>query len=294
MTINETISMADKRGIAVAVQVLSTLGAVLWSIQLVPQIVVNWRRKSGAGLQPSMMLSWAIAGLPLGIHNILGHQPVALQVQAQILTSLSLLTWAQVMYYDRHWSLVRCFSVLLFLSSLFAGMQIAFVLGFRSERVSSEARNHCVLSMAILAGLGLCIGVLRQHYDVYRHRTVRGIAWQFVLLDAAGDLTSLLAVVIKPPADRVAAAIYASELSLWLAMIAAGIAFNFREYLRARHNHDRTMNDLSVTEQIAGEDNNDVQLERQVSAHSSSSAFGRIDTRPSTAMTMMSRIRLRR
>ena len=45
------------------------------------------------------MLLWSLAGLPLGIHNILSNQPVALQVQAQILTGLSLVTWAQTMYY---------------------------------------------------------------------------------------------------------------------------------------------------------------------------------------------------
>lgn len=46
-----------------------------------------------------MMLLWATAGLPLGIHNILANLNVALQVQPQILTSLSLITWSQVMFY---------------------------------------------------------------------------------------------------------------------------------------------------------------------------------------------------
>jgi hypothetical protein len=48
-----------------------------------------------------MMILWALAGLPLGIHNILSDQHVALIVQAQILTGLSLITWAQTMYYGK-------------------------------------------------------------------------------------------------------------------------------------------------------------------------------------------------
>lgn len=48
--------------------------------------------------------------------------------------------------------------------------------------------------MAILAAVGLSLGVLRHYYDIAKHRTVRGISWGFVALDAAGDLTSLLAV----------------------------------------------------------------------------------------------------
>jgi hypothetical protein len=67
--------------------------------QLLPQIYLNYRRHSTEGLQPSMMLLWASAGVPLGIYNVLSHKSVALQVQAQILTALSLITWAQCMYY---------------------------------------------------------------------------------------------------------------------------------------------------------------------------------------------------
>jgi hypothetical protein len=48
-----------------------------------------------------MMILWALAGLPLGIHNILSEQHVALVVQAQILTGLSLITWAQTVYYGK-------------------------------------------------------------------------------------------------------------------------------------------------------------------------------------------------
>ena len=68
-------------------------------VQLIPQIVLNYRRHDTTGLQPSMMLLWASAGLPLGIYNILSHKTIALQIQPQILTSLSLITWAQCMYY---------------------------------------------------------------------------------------------------------------------------------------------------------------------------------------------------
>jgi len=38
-----------------AANVLGTLGAVFWSVQLIPQIVVNYRRHNATGLQPSMV-----------------------------------------------------------------------------------------------------------------------------------------------------------------------------------------------------------------------------------------------
>jgi len=47
-----------------------------------------------------MMLLWACAGVPLGAYNIAGGFNVALLIQPQILTVLSLVTWGQCWYYD--------------------------------------------------------------------------------------------------------------------------------------------------------------------------------------------------
>ena len=48
-----------------------------------------------------MMILWSCAGLPLAIHNILSGQHIALQIQAEVLTGLSLTTWGQCMYYGK-------------------------------------------------------------------------------------------------------------------------------------------------------------------------------------------------
>lgn len=66
-----------------------------------PQIIVNYRRHDAEGLQPSMMLLWAAAGVPLGVYNIVEEQNIALRIQPQILSFLSLVTWAQCFYYGR-------------------------------------------------------------------------------------------------------------------------------------------------------------------------------------------------
>ena len=56
-----------------------------------------------------------------------------------------------------------------------------------------------LLLTAILSGLGLALGVSRHYWDIYTHRSVRGISFWFVALDAAGDLTSLLSVGARMP-----------------------------------------------------------------------------------------------
>ena len=48
--------------------------------------------------------------------------------------------------------------------------------------------------MAVLAAALLAAGVLRHYWDIYTHRTVRGISFIFVGIDAAGDLFSLISI----------------------------------------------------------------------------------------------------
>lgn len=69
--------------------------------QLLPQIIINYRKHDTEGLQGSMMLLWASAGVPLGVYNIVEEFNIALRVQPQILTTLSLITWAQCLYYGK-------------------------------------------------------------------------------------------------------------------------------------------------------------------------------------------------
>ena len=90
-----------------------TVGAICWSIQLLPQIYLNWRRHSAEGLSSEFMMFWAWAGVPLGAYNIVSDFNVALQVQPQILAALSLTTWIQCYYYQREWSIVRALALVL-------------------------------------------------------------------------------------------------------------------------------------------------------------------------------------
>lgn len=47
-----------------------------------------------------MMMLWAWAGVPLGVYNIVENFNIALRIQPQILTTLSLITWIQCYYYE--------------------------------------------------------------------------------------------------------------------------------------------------------------------------------------------------
>jgi hypothetical protein len=56
---------------------------------------------TGVGLQSTMMLLWSFAGIPLGVYTIAQDLNIALQIQPQLLTALSLITWGQCLYYKK-------------------------------------------------------------------------------------------------------------------------------------------------------------------------------------------------
>ena len=178
--------------IPAAANVLGTIGAVCWSIQLIPQIFINYHRRHTIGLQPSMMLLWASAGVPLGVYNIVEEFNVALRVQAQILTTLSLITWAQCYYYEKKWTIGKCLLVLTMIGVFMAGVETALIFALRTA--ASRRIKWPATLMAVLAAVLLAAGVLRHYFDIAKHHTVRGISFIFVGIDAAGDLFSLISI----------------------------------------------------------------------------------------------------
>ncbi|TKX26632.1 PQ loop repeat-containing protein 3 [Elsinoe australis] len=216
----------------IAANVLGTTSAVCWSVQLLPQILLNYRRHNATGLQPSMMMLWAWAGVPLGVYNIVLDFNIALQVQAQILAFLSLLTWAQVYYYEHKWSLNKCFFIATPIGLAMGAIEYGLIFALRTG--TSRGVTWPTKLMAVLAALFLALGVLRHYWDIYTHRTVRGVSFVFCFIDALGDLTAILSILLEPRIDALGIVIYAVELCLWCGIFAAGGYYNFRAWLKKR------------------------------------------------------------
>jgi uncharacterized protein with PQ loop repeat len=202
-----------------AANILGTLGAVFWSIQLLPQIWKNYRRHSTEGFQPSFMLLWALAGIPLGIYNIVDEQNIPLWIQPQILSLLSLITWGQCYYYGRRWSLKLCISAVIGLAILLGGVEAAGILSFRLVVIKGNGVNWPLYLMSSLAAFLLSLGVLREYLQIYRHRSTAGISILFIILDALGDLTSLLSILFETKPFIFGIIAYAMELMLWIGII---------------------------------------------------------------------------
>lgn len=178
------------------------------------------------------MMFWAWAGVPLGTYTIVGQFNIALQVQPQMLACLSLVTWIQCYYYEHHWSVAKALAVVVPIGSLMAGIEVGLIFALREGK--RNGTEWPVTLMAVLAAVFLALGVLRHYWDIYQHRTVRGISFLFVGLDALGDLTSLVSVLFQPSLDVLGLVIYGAELLLWIGVFACGGYYNLTPWLRGK------------------------------------------------------------
>ncbi len=70
-------------------------------------------------------------------------------------------------------------------------------------------------------------------------RTVRGISFLFVGIDALGDLTSLISIFFQPDLDALGMAVYGSELALWIGVCVCGGYYNFMPWLGKKAKQSR-------------------------------------------------------
>lgn len=178
------------------------------------------------------MMLWAWAGVPLGVYTIVEQFNVALQVQPQMLAFLSLITWIQCYYYEHKWTVAKALVIVVPIGCIMAGIEVGLIFALRSGK--RNGTDWPVTLMAVLAALFLALGVLRHYWDIYQHRTVRGISFFFVGLDAMGDLTSLISVLFQPSLDVLGLIIYGVELTLWIGIFACGGYYNLRPWLQAK------------------------------------------------------------
>lgn len=111
-----------------------------------------------------------------------------------------------------------------------AGIQAGLIVGLRIVR-----QRHVewpMTLMAILSAVLLAAGVLCHYWDIWVHRTVRGISFLFVAIDAAGDVFSLVSILFQPELDVLGIVIYATEFVLWCGIFLCGGYYNLPSWVR--------------------------------------------------------------
>lgn len=109
-------------------------------------------------------------------------------------------------------------------------IQAGLIIGIRHAK--ERDIEWPVILKAVASAVLLAAGVSRHYVDVYVHRTVRGISFIFVGINALGHVFSMVSVIFQPTLDVMGMVIYATELALWMGIFICGAYYNLVPWLR--------------------------------------------------------------
>lgn len=104
-----------------------------------------------------------------------------------------------------------------------AGIETALILLLRFALTHSITWPLTLIG--VLAGVLLIAGVSCELFCIHRTQSVRGVSFLFCGIDALGDVTSAISVMLQRPRDYVALGVYVGEYVAWCAVFACGVWF---------------------------------------------------------------------
>ena len=205
---------------AVAENVLGTIGTVCWCIQLVPQIIRNYRKKECEGLPPMMMFLWAASGVPFSIYFFGTNGSIPLRIQPQLFTFFCVISWIQTLYYPP----VKLSTRNILLQSIAflvvaVGLEVGFILWLRP--VYEHGTHWPMLVIGIIASVLLAVGLVPPYFELAKRQgRVIGINFVFLTMDSMGAFLSLLSIVFGTM-DIMSMVLYAIVLAMELGIFAS-------------------------------------------------------------------------
>ncbi|EGW31865.1 uncharacterized protein SPAPADRAFT_141086 [Spathaspora passalidarum NRRL Y-27907] len=198
---------------AVAENVLGTIGTVFWCIQLVPQIIRNYKVKDCEGLPPLMLFLWAASGVPFAIYFFATDGSIPLRIQPQLFTFFCLISWIQSLYYPPVAMKRTKLVALVFAFVLVAvGLEVGFILWLRP--LYRRGIEWPMLIIGIIASVLLAVGLLPPYFELAKRKgRVIGINFVFLTMDSLGALFSILSVAFGTM-DIMSIVLYAIVLGL--------------------------------------------------------------------------------
>lgn len=118
------------------------------------------------------------------------------------------------------------------IACLMGAVEFGLVMALREAK--EKGLDWPSIVVAVAAAALLAAGVLRHYIDVYIYRSVRGISFIFVGIDALGDVFSLVSVLFQTKLDVLGMAVYGTELLLWTGIFICGAHYNLRPWVRAQ------------------------------------------------------------
>lgn len=197
----------------VAENVLATLGTVFWCIQLVPQIIRNYRVKDCEGLPASMMFLWAASGIPFSIYFLASDGSIPLRIQPQLFTFFCVISWIQTLYYPPvSYPIKKVILALILFVIPAVGLELGFILWLRP--LYRRGIEWPLLIIGIIASVLLAIGLIPPYFELAKRKgRVIGINFVFLFMDSMGALLSMCSIFVGSM-DIMSMVLYAIVLAL--------------------------------------------------------------------------------
>ncbi|CCD22503.1 Ilt1p NDAI_0A03460 [Naumovozyma dairenensis CBS 421] len=179
-----------------AATALATVATICWCVQLIPQIIYNWKRKDCTGLPPIMMFLWVISGIPFAIYFCVSRGNVILQVQPHLFMFFCSISFVQSCYYPpTKLALWKIITVVVGIAITDIGMEVGFILWLRP--LYDRGIHWPDLIFGILATVLLAIGLLPPYFELAKRKgRVVGINFWFLFIDSLGAWFSIVSVIL--------------------------------------------------------------------------------------------------
>lgn len=212
---------------AIAENVLGTIGTVCWCIQLVPQIIRNYKVKDCEGLPSLMMFLWAASGVPFSIYFVGTNGSIPLRIQPQLFTFFCTISWAQSLYYPPVSFTVK--KVILYVITfvlISIGLEVGFILWLRP--LYEDGKTWPLFIFGVIASVLLALGLIPPYFELAKRKgRVIGINFVFLTMDSLGALLSLLSIVVGN-LDIMSMVLYAIVLALEMGIFSSHIIWYLR------------------------------------------------------------------
>ncbi|CCE82832.1 Piso0_002582 [Millerozyma farinosa CBS 7064] len=211
----------------IAENVLGTIGTIFWSVQLVPQIIRNYKIKNCEGLPSSMMFLWAVSGIPFSIYFVGTNGSIPLRIQPQLFTFFCTISWAQTLYYPPVSFNVK--KMILYVTAfvlISIGLEVGFILWLRP--LYEDGKTWPLFIFGVIASVLLALGLIPPYFELAKRKgRVIGINFVFLTMDSLGALLSLLSIVVGN-LDIMSMVLYAIVLALEMGIFSSHIIWYLR------------------------------------------------------------------
>lgn len=236
--------------------VLATIGTVCWCVQLIPQIISNYRKKNTTGLPESMALLWCICAPFFAVYFLSEDSTIPIILQPHLFGVLCLVVYIQVMYYPpvsrpRKQIILRAGLFLIF----WLALEISSVIPLRNIYLR-HGIQWPLLIYGILASVLLAFGLVPPYFELAKRKgRVVGINLLFLATDLSGAVFSLASLAVDTSNfDIMGCVIYCICASLEVGIFLSHFIWycrfklfkydNTKEDVEDKDNTDKTSSDI--------------------------------------------------